>query len=132
MANWANLSALAAGAEVRVVLSSGKNLRGFIQRATPDSLMLNAATGQETLARVEVRRVSLKKQGHRGRNTLIGLGIGTAAGLAAGAGIDSQSTSRDWFPYAGKAVFMPLGAIVGTVVGVAWPTGGWKDVFRAP
>jgi hypothetical protein len=132
IANWTNLNTLAAGSEVRVRVASGKDVRGFIQRVTPDSLLLNATTGQETLARADVRRVSLKKPGHRGRNTLIGLGIGAGAGLAAGAGIDAQSNSSDWFPYAGKAVFGPLGAILGTVIGVAWPTGGWHDIYRAP
>jgi hypothetical protein len=36
------------------------------------------------------------------------------------------------FPDLGKAVFSSLGAIVGTVIGVALPTGGWRDVYRAP
>ncbi|MBN9663404.1 MAG: hypothetical protein J0H49_34710 [Acidobacteria bacterium] len=130
--NWANVMALAAGSEVRVRVAGGRDLRGFVQRVTPDSLLLNATTSQETLARADVRRLSLKKPGHRGRNTLIGLGIGAGAGLAAGAGIDAQSNASDWFPYAGKAVFGPLGAILGTVIGVAWPTGGWRDIYRAP
>ncbi|MGC4050117.1 MAG: hypothetical protein QM757_12095 [Paludibaculum sp.] len=129
---WTNLNSLASGAEVRVTLAGGKEVRGFIQRVTADSLSLNTADSQETLARPQVRRVSAKRPGHRGRNTLIGLGIGAGAGLATGAGIDSQRNSGDWFPNVGKAVFAPLGAIIGTVVGAAWPTGGWKDIYRAP
>ena len=131
VANWANLNQLGAGSEIRVTLANGKTMRGFVQRVTPESLAMNATTSQETLSRQDIRRVALKRPGHRGRNTLIGLAIGTGAGLAAGAGVDSQTGHGDWFRDAGKVVFTPLGAIIGTVVGVALPTGGWREVYRA-
>jgi hypothetical protein len=127
--DWGNVVALSSGSEIRVVLAGGRTVRGFLQSATQESLALNAATSQETLPRVDVKRVQMKRPGHRGRNTLIGLGVGSAAGLATGAGIDA-STNGDWFPNFGKAVFTPLGAIIGTVIGVAIPTGGWHDVYR--
>ena len=130
IADWANLNRLVTGAEIRVTLATGKTLRGFMQRVTPESLAINATTSQETLSRTDIRRVALKRPGHRGRNTLIGLAVGTGVGLAAGAGVDSQSGG--WFPNAGKAVLSPLGALIGTVAGVAWPTGGWREVYRAP
>jgi hypothetical protein len=132
IANWANLNQLVTGAEIRVTLANGKTLRGFMQRVTPESLAINATTSQETLSRQDIRRVDLKRSGHRGRNTLIGLAIGTGAGLAVGAGLDSQSGRYDMFPNAGKAVLSPVGAIIGTVIGVALPTGGWREVYRAP
>src|ERR1039457_5062908 len=127
IANWANRNQLVTGAEIRVTLANGKTLRGFMQRVTPESLAINATTSQETLYRQDIRRVALKRPGHRGRNTLIGLAIGTGTGLAVGAGVDSQRRSGDWFPDAGKAVLTPLGALVGTVIGVALPTGGWRE-----
>src|SRR5450631_2498253 len=102
IANWANLNQLVTGAEIRVTLATGTTLRGFLQRVTPESLAINATTSQETLSRPDIRRVALKRPGHRGRNTLIGLAIGTSAGLAAGAAVDSQGRG-DWFPDAGKA-----------------------------
>jgi hypothetical protein len=132
IANWANLNQLVTGAEIRVTLANGKTLRGFMQRATPESLAINATTSQEMLSRPDIRRVELKRPGHRGRNTLIGLAVGTGAGLAVGAGVDSQRRPGDWFPDFGKAALSPLGALIGTVVGVALPTGGWRDVYRAP
>ena len=133
IANWANLSQLVAGSEIRVTLATGKTMRGFVQRVTPESLAINATTSQETLSRQDIRRVALKRPGHRGRNTLIGLAIGTGAGLAVGVGVDSQSRGQyDLFPNSGKAVLSPLGALVGTVIGVALPTGGWREVYRAP
>jgi hypothetical protein len=132
IANWANLNQLVTGAEIRVTLATGETLRGFVQRVTPESLAINATTSQETLFRQDIRRVALKRPGHRGRHTLLGLAIGAGAGLALGAGVDSQRRPGDWFPSFGKAVLSPLGALIGTVVGVALPTGGWRDVYRAP
>lgn len=134
IADWANLNQLAPGSEIRVTLASGRTLRGFLQGVTPDSLAVNATTSQEALSRQDVRRVSLKRPGRRGRNTLIGLAVGTGGGLVFGAVVDSQGSHDqwNWFPNLGKQVCTPLGLLVGTVVGVALPTGGWRDVYRAP
>ena len=131
IANWASLSQLGRGSEIRVTLTTGRVLRGFLQTVTAESLEINATASQEALARKDVRRVELKRPGHRGRNTLIGLAIGTGAGLAAGALADSQRRD-DWFPNAGKQILSPVGAVVGTVIGVAIPSGGWRDVYRVP
>lgn len=130
---WSNVKHLATGEEIRVSMfgsngSDGKSYRGQLSEATDESLIIIAANSQETLARAQVKKVALKKASHRGRNTLIGLGIGAGAGLAIGAGVDS---SGEGFFAIGKEVLTPVGAIIGTVVGVAWPTGGWKDVYRA-
>jgi len=131
-ADWDSLNQLAQGSEILVTLATGRTLRGFLQRVTPESLEINATASQEKLSRQDVRRVALKRPGHRGRNTLIGLAIGTGAGLGIGAGVDASRRPDDWFPNAGKAVFTAMGAVVGTVIGVAVPTGGWRDVYRAP
>jgi hypothetical protein len=130
IAQWANLNRLENGSEIRVVLAGGKTLRGFLQSVSPDSLAINAATSQEALSRQDIKVVSLKRPGHRGRNTLIGLALGAGGGLATGAAMDHGD--HGWFQNFGKAVFTPIGAIIGTVVGVAIPTGGWRVVYRAP
>jgi hypothetical protein len=132
IADWANLNQLVPGSEVRVTLATGRTLRGFVQGVTPDSLAVNATTSQEALSRQDVRRVSLKRPGHRGRNTLIGLAIGAGGGLAVAAVEVSRTRPGAMFRNLGYAVFPPLGAIVGTVIGVALPTGRWRDVYRAP
>ena len=132
IANWANLNQLVTGAEIRVTLANGNTLRGFMQRVTAESLAINATTSQETLSRQEIRRVDLKRPGHRLRNTLIGFAVGTGAGLAAGAVADAKAGPGLWLPNSGKEVFSPIGAVIGTVVGVALPTGGWREVYRAP
>ena len=132
IANWANLNRLVTGAEIRVTLANGKTVHGFMQRVTPESLAINATTSQEALSRQDIRRITLKRPGHRGRNTLLGLAIGAGGGLAAGVALDSQRRPGDWLPNFGKEVLSPVGAIIGTVIGVALPTGGWREVYRAP
>ena len=132
IANWANLNQLVAGSEIRVTLATGQTMRGFVQRVTAESLAINATTSQEMLSRQDIRRVELKKPGHRGRNTLIGLAIGTGAGLAIGAGVDAKSGPRDLYPNGGKVIFLSAGVLVGTAAGAALPTGTWRDVYRAP
>ena len=132
IANWANLNQLVPGSEIRVTLASGRSLRGFVQGATTDALVINASTSQEALSRQEIRRVSLKRPGHRGRNTLIGLAVGAGVGVASGAVEVSRTRPGAMFRNLGYAVFPPLGALVGTAIGVALPTGGWRDVYRAP
>jgi len=60
MANWDNLSRLVPGSEIRITLTAGKTLRGFVQHVTPESLAINATTSQETVSRQDIRRVALK------------------------------------------------------------------------
>jgi hypothetical protein len=125
---------LAPGEHIRIVLSSGRTIRGKLQTVTSESLTINGAANQEKLSRAEIGRVQLKGQGHRGRNALIGLAIGAGGGLAIGAAVDSHDSHHtlNLFPSACIAVFTPLGAIIGAVVGVAIPTGRWREVYRAP
>src|ERR1022692_1130371 len=103
---WASLSQVAPGTEIRVALSGGRTVRGSL----------------------------VKRKGHRGRNALIGAAIGAGGGLAIGAAVDRHDSGKglNFFPNGGKAVLTPLGAIIGAVVGVAIPSGGWHDIYRAP
>ena len=128
--NWDHLSGLAAGSEIRILLANGKQVRGYLQRVTADGISINAPTSQDLVPRTEVRRVHLKRASHRRRNTLIGLGVGAGGGLVAGGILDSKTS--DFIPNLGKIVFGSIGALLGTGVGAAWPTGGWREVYRAP
>jgi|ERR1035438_6554749 hypothetical protein len=131
---WANLARLAPDTEIRVALSGGRTVGGNLQNATSDSLAIRTAAGQATLMRTEIKRVQTKGEGRRGRHTLIGLAIGAGAGLAIGAVVDQRDSGKafNFLPSAGKILFTPLGAIIGAIVGVAIPTGGWREIYRAP
>jgi hypothetical protein len=127
--NWANLKTIPIGGEIRVNVEDGKSFRGQLQSVTDDSLVILAANTQQSLPRAQVLKLSVKGESHRRRNTLIGLGVGAGAGLATGAGVDRTAGFGSWD--IGKAVFTPLGAIIGTIVGVAWPTGGWHEIYKS-
>lgn len=113
-------------------MSDGKSFRGQLQSTTDESLIMVAANSQQTLARPQIAKVATKGASHRGRNALIGLGIGAGSGLAIGAGSDASCGGHCFFGNnIGKEVLTPIGAIVGTIVGAVWPTGGWHDVYRS-
>jgi hypothetical protein len=133
-ANWATVKSLTIGGEVKVSSADGKSYRGQLQSVTDESLVILAANTQQSLPRAQVLKIATKGESHRKRNALIGLGIGAGAGLGIGAGVDHGGCNTNCFfkiDNIGKAIFTPLGAIIGTIVGVAWPTGNWHDVYRA-
>jgi hypothetical protein len=131
--NWATVKSLTVGGEIKVSATGGKSFRGQLQSVTEESLVVLAPNTQQSLARADVLKVSTKGESHRKRNTLIGLGVGAGAGLGVGAGIDHGCVPRGCFfsDNIGKAVFTPLGALIGTIIGVAWPTGYWHEVYRS-
>jgi hypothetical protein len=83
----------------------------------------------ETLGRAAIAKVSTKGRSHRGRNALIGLGIGAGAGLVTGAVSHPGCTFVG--KNAGKEVLTPVGAIIGVTVGVLLPMGRWHDIYHA-
>jgi len=54
--DWTNVKGLTIGGDIRVSLE-GKSFRGQVQNVTDDSLILFAASSQQTLARSEIKKV---------------------------------------------------------------------------
>ena len=83
--------------------------------------------------RQEVMRVSVKKKGYRGRNTLIGLGAGAAIGVVVGVA-SHQDCTGFCLLYTTRGQDAGIGAIIfgviGTAVGALIPTGGWREVYK--
>jgi hypothetical protein len=127
--NWNTVKALTAGTDVRI-LSGSRTVSGKIDGVTDETIVMNSGKGQETFKQQDVMRVSLKKNGHRARNALIGLGVGTGVGLGVGAGADAGCSSFCFGGNLGKVVFTPLGAIAGILVGAVIPTGGWREIYQ--
>lgn len=130
--DWANIQRLTTGEDIRVSMTDGKSFRGQLQSSTDDSLIILAANTQQTLARAQIARIATKHASHRARNTLIGLGVGAGTGLGLGAGVDHSCSPGCFISNNfGKEALTPIGAVIGAIVGVAWPTGRWHDVYRS-
>ena len=89
--DWSTVKALATGADLRIT-SGSRTVRGKILRTGDDSLVLATGKSQEMFPQQEVTRVLLRGDSHRGRNSLIGLGSGAAAGLIIGAAAHQDCT----------------------------------------
>jgi hypothetical protein len=125
--SWNTVKALAAGSDVRIQ-NGARTVRGKIEGVTDETIVVNSGKGQETFKQQDVMRVSLKKNGHRMRNALIGLGVGAGVGVGVGAAADANCTC-----FGGnfaKAIFTPLGAVAGVLVGALIPTGGWREIYK--
>jgi hypothetical protein len=134
-ANWENLKQLASGQQIRVVLNDAKAYTGQLHSVSDQGLVIRTGGGDQTFERQNILRVSAQGKSHRGRNALIGLAVGAGAGVvvgvaspelgqgkcAQGSCINAESAALAGF----------VGAVAGTGLGAAMPTGGWHDVYRA-
>jgi len=127
--NWNTVKALAAGTDVRI-LNGSRTVNGKIEGVTDETIVVNSGKGQETFKQQDVLRVSLKKNGHRMRNALIGLGVGAGVGVGVGAAADANCTGLCFGANFAKAIFTPLGAVAGVLVGALIPTGGWREIYK--
>jgi hypothetical protein len=133
--NWDNLRKLAPGDNIRIVLNDMKSYPANFQSVSDEAIVLRLETGEQSFARESVLRVSAKGQSHRGRNALLGLLVGGAAGAIVavaspelGQGTCSQGSCVD----AGTVSALGfVGGGLGAGIGAAIPTGGWHDVYRA-
>jgi hypothetical protein len=131
-ADWSSVERLQSDSKIRVTVAGGRRFTGLLKSVTAETLALQAATGQEPWRREQVRRVQRPVPGHRARNTLIGMSVGLAIGSAYGAYLDRGGRVWLFERNSGKMVFIPGMGISGTAIGVALPTGGWRDVYRVP
>lgn len=123
--NWDNVRALSSGTEIRIMLSASRSVRGHIQSVTNESLEVNSASGRQTFPRLQVLRVEARKNGHRARNALIGMGIGAGVGLGIGLASNGGFISRSVLTALTASVLGAGGAVVGFVI----PSGGWRNVY---
>ena len=123
--SWDNLKQLRAGQKIEVVDMNLKSVKGTFASFSEEAITLATKEGEMVVRRDHTYRVSVPG-GKRGRNALIGLGIGAAGGVAAGVGLMERETGYAG-AVAGTVVFV---AAVGAGVGAALP--GSRTIYRAP
>jgi len=127
---WAALKQSGVNREAKVVLTDGKSYRGDLLSVTDDALVIRSGKSDQTIAQTSVKRVLIRRKGHRGRNALIGAGIGAATGLGLGVAAD-QCSPQDLicFGNRGKEILTPFIGFIGAGVGALIPTGRWQEAY---
>lgn len=120
--SWDNLRQLRSGQKIEVVNMKLKSVEGRFAGFSDASISLRRGQDEVTIPRDEVFSVKNRETSHRGRNALLGLAIGAAGGLAAGA-IKGATYHEEGETPVFVAVFTPIGAGIGAAVGAALPTG---------
>ena len=125
--DWGNLRQLRVGDKVEVVRYNLSKHKGKMLAWTEESISLRLKNQEVTISREEVYRVTQLSKGHRGRNVLIGLGLGAAVGTLIGR---AQWCSGEPGFNACTFVGLVMGTGIGAGVGAAFPN--HPTIYRAP
>jgi hypothetical protein len=129
--SWDSLRQIDPGQQVQVVLMNAQSHRGKFVSYNDQALSLTSKDSGVTLNRDQVLRVSMLDGAKRKRNTLLGLGIGAAAGLAGG-GLLYKRLNNDGATQEATNLLLGItggAAAAGAAMG---RTGGFRVVYRAP
>lgn len=104
--------------EVKVVLDSVQNVKGTLQKVSPDGIAVEDYKGNYYI--FKAKNIVKIKVRHKGLTTLQGLGTGTGIGFGLGAAIFFSSDTFDQFgeKIVGTAFFTAIGALGGTLGGL--------------
>jgi hypothetical protein len=135
-ADWNNIKALAPGTRVLVALNRRGKTRGEVETVTEDSLVTRSRKGQESFARGEIVRVSVRES-RRKRNIARGAisgGIigGVLGGFVGGAWcqVGQRPPSCAGTVVAGAAGGAGVTGGFGALVGALVPAGEWREIYR--
>ncbi|MBI4459220.1 MAG: hypothetical protein HY648_04070 [Acidobacteria bacterium] len=127
--SWENLNQIQAGQTIQVVQMDLKSRKGTFLRVSDEAIFLRVKGNDVNVPRADVLRVSRLDIGKRRRNMMVGLGVGTAAGMLIGAAV-----ARPYFDEG--TGFKPLaiiltGAGVGAGIGITLgASSGFQTVYR--
>jgi len=130
---WDTLKQLTPGQQIRVIMNDSKSYRGEFQSVTEEAIVIHTKEGDQTLARQNVKLVSSRRPGHRGRHALIGAAIGGGVGLGIGAAVDADCSPQSFVCTGnkGKAIATPVLGLLGAGIGALLPAGSWRQLYRA-
>ncbi len=127
--SWENLQQVRVGQKIEVVDTNLKKLKGTFLSFSDEAISLRVGKDEVGVQRPKVFRVSSREYSKRLRNTLIGLGIGAAAGAVVGAvavaGKPRQAGERQLSMVIGTL----MGSGAGAAVGSAIPA--FQTIYRA-
>lgn len=126
--SWDRVASLRPGTRVEVIHGNLKRLHGHVVRTSAADITVQTSANPETVAKVDVVRVSTRENSLKKR-ALLGLAIGAAAGAAVfvvGGNAGDIDIRRDLMAGAGAAAGGGVGALVGAA------TGGPKTIYRRP
>ena len=133
-AAWENLSSLQPGEKIQVVDATQKKHAGTFSSVTNSAIVVHERSGDETIQRENVLRVTAGN--HRVRNAVIGGAVGAGVGAGIGAATYSSCAPSQSFCLntIGRGGTAAIGAVVGTglgaVVGAILPA--HKTIYRTP
>ncbi len=128
--SWENLQQVRVGQKIEVVDTNLKKLKGTFLSFSEEAVSLRVKKDEVGVQRPKVFRVSAREHSKRLRNTLIGLGIGAAAGAVVGAAAVAGKPRQGGERRLSMVIGTLIGAGAGTVVGAAFPP-GYKTIYRA-
>jgi hypothetical protein len=124
--NWPLLRGINPGQVTHVHLLDGKRHSGGFISTTDDNIVIRLRTGDQTYAKNEIRKVSVRKGSKRWRNAAIGAAIGAAAVAVPIAILADTEDVADPIVIAGIAFY----AVIGAGIGALFP--GYDTIYRAP
>jgi len=129
--SWENLSTLQAGHRIEVVETNSKKISGAFVSVNNTGVSLQAAGGEQTIQRQDVRVVKLMENKHRLRNAAIGAAVGAAVGAGSGAAVGRGNGNSGGFDFAkqGAGIGAGAGAVIGAIVGALLPC--HQTIYRA-
>jgi hypothetical protein len=119
LATWGNLSRIHAGDKIQVQQTNSKKITGEFVDVSDAAISLQAKAGPQTIQKQDVLRVTLMKNKHRLRNTLIlaGVGAGAGAGIAAATFHPCPPSQTFCLQFGGRSLPAGIGAVVGLLAG---------------
>lgn len=121
--SWSNVATLQTGQQITVETSQPKQrLNGRLLSSNDVGITIRTATGEQTITKTNVYRVTRKRRIRRA------LAIGAASGVAAYAIVAPRSDFTASGHFAFGAAFAGIGALVGWAVGCVGRT---ESIYRS-
>ena len=127
--DWSVVAKLAPGARVEVVPKDYRQplVKGTLVRASAVSLVVSGKTGEVAIDQASVRVVRTAAPHRRVRSGLIGVGVGTAAGVIIGYAV------CPYCPNEGDSSFQAYGLAVGAALGaLAFLPLPYETIYKVP